>query len=100
MADPPEQQPLPQTPGWRFVHIGVEGDSVSIGGVNPWHCQWRSLSEPRIVVAHPQYPRERHEMFVHELDGPAGPIRFAAGEFSAGVWGFYVPESEAREGDA
>jgi hypothetical protein len=32
-------------------------------------------------------------MFVYELDSETGPIKFAAGEFSNGVWGFYVRES-------
>jgi hypothetical protein len=30
-------------------------------------------------------------MFVYEMTGSAPPIRFAAGEFSNGVWGFFVP---------
>jgi len=81
------------TPGWRFVHIGVEDDAVSIGGVSPWRSQWRRLPEPPIIVAHPSYPLERHTMFVYELEGPRGPVMFAAGELSNGVWGFYVPEA-------
>lgn len=30
-------------------------------------------------------------MFTYEVPGPDGPVAFAAGEFSNGVWGFYVP---------
>jgi hypothetical protein len=86
------------TPGWRHVHIGVENDDASISGVRFWKSRWRRLPDA-IVVAHPAYPQQRHTMFVYELDGPTGPLKFAAGEFSNGVWGFYVPESpvEAKE---
>jgi len=85
------------TPGWRFISIGFERERVSVAGVNPWGLKWRSLQEPPIVVAHPDWPLERHQMFVYELDSPRGPIKFAAGEFSNGVWGFYVPDSDAHE---
>jgi hypothetical protein len=30
-------------------------------------------------------------MFVYELVLPARRIKFAAGEFSNGVWGFFLP---------
>ena len=84
------------TPGWRCVHIGVENDDASFCGVSFWKSRWRRLSDQDIVVAHPSYPQQRHKMFVYELDGPAGPLKFAAGEFSNGVWGFYVPEAAGR----
>lgn len=73
--------------GWRFVSIGVEGQPTDIAGVNPWAAEWTATGS-RITVAHPQYPRERHVMRVYEVKGSAPPVRFAAGEFSNGVWGF------------
>ena len=87
------------TPGWKLVSIGVEGDHVSISGVNALRSEWSPMPEPPIIVSHPQYPRERHEMFVYELQGPRGLVRFAAGEFSNGVWGFYIPAPGARGRD-
>jgi hypothetical protein len=81
-------------PGWRFVSIGLEGDLVDIGGgVNPWTVKWVS-THGLIVVAHPSYPSERHVMFTYEVAGSNPPIVFAAGEFSNGVWGFFVPTLE------
>jgi hypothetical protein len=82
------------TPGWRFVSIGVEGADMSLEGVNPWmhERQWIRTGEGPITVAHPNYPAERHLMYVYELVFPDRRIRFAAGEFSNGVWGFYVPK--------
>jgi hypothetical protein len=78
------------TPGWRFVHIGYEGDDVEIGGVKVWGIKWVPLRD-RITVAHPMYPAQRHPMWTYQLPGPSGPVEFAAGEFSNGVWGIFVP---------
>ena len=62
------------TTGWMLVHIGFEGDSVDVGGVNPWGLDWKSLHDP-ITVAHPSYPIQRHTMWTYEVPGPSGPVR-------------------------
>jgi hypothetical protein len=79
------------TPGWRLVHIGFEGDAVEIDGLNPWAAGAWGASLGRIVVAHPSYPAQRHDMDRYRAAGPAGSVEFAAGEFSNGVWGLYAP---------
>lgn len=79
------------TPGWRFVSIGFEGEATDIFGINPWDAEWTS-THGRVTVSHPQHPSERHVMFTYEVKGSDPPAIFAAGEFSNGVWGFYVPE--------
>jgi len=76
--------------GWRFVSFGFEGQPTDVGGVNPWKVEWIATGG-RITVAHPQYPSQRHVMFTYEVAGSSPPIRFAAGEFSNGVYGFFVP---------
>ena len=81
---------LPVDEGWRFVSIGFDGQSTDVGGVDPWTVTW-TPTHGRIVVAHPSYPDERHVMLTYEVAGSTPPIVFAAGEFSNGVWGFYVP---------
>ena len=78
------------TSGWRFAWIGVEGNEVRIDGVNPWQVNWNA-TERRIVVPHPQYPAQRHQFEVYEIPDTDPPVVFAAGEFSYGVWGFFVP---------
>ena len=91
VEDQPVNDVTPITAGWRFVSIGFERDPVDIGsGVNPWSQKWRSLHR-RIVVAHPSYPRQRHLMDTYQIAGSDPPLVFAAGEFSNGVWGIYVP---------
>jgi hypothetical protein len=79
------------TPGWKHVAIGFEGDEVVLDGLNPWQLEWHSLEEPEITVAHPSYPQQRHPMWIYELRGQGKTVKFAAGEFSNGVWGFYIP---------
>jgi hypothetical protein len=80
------------TPGWKFVSIGFERAPVVIQGIDLWmhERQWVSSHE-RIVVSHPCHPSERHTMFVHTLEVDGRAIKFAAGEYSNGVWGFYEP---------
>ena len=67
---------------------------VVLEGINPWQHEreWRRTSEDPITVGHPSYPAERHAMFVYELVLPNKKIKFAAGEFSNGVYGFYAPK--------
>ncbi|MEM9110841.1 MAG: hypothetical protein AAGC72_12530 [Planctomycetota bacterium] len=77
------------SPGWQLVAIVIENQEVDLLGINPWNQEWVSLNIPPIVVAHPQYPNQKHKMSVYTLEANP-PIKFAAGEFSASVWGFYV----------
>lgn len=80
------------TPGWRFVHIGPEGDGITIDGITVWDTHWANM-ERRIIVAHAQYPNQRHSMHTYRASMTGHTLDFAAGEFSNGVWGFFVPDS-------
>ena len=77
------------TPGWRFLHVGFEGDQVELDGVRLWGVDW-GRSQGRIVVAHPSYPDQRHLMWIYRIPTERGVVAFAAGEFSNGVWGFFM----------
>jgi hypothetical protein len=91
-ADLESEEPMVDvTPGWRHVGTVPDGVAVSVGGPNPWPLQWHRLDEPPINVQDPLYPAQRHRMWVYELRSPDPTVRFAAGEFSNGVWDFYVP---------
>jgi len=72
--------------------IGFEGDEVLLDGLNPWQNEWYDLEEASIIVAHPSYPEQRHSMEISELRANGRTVKFAAGEFSNGVWGFYVQD--------
>ena len=77
--------------GWRFVSVGFEGQPTDIGGIDPWEVEW-TPTHGRITAAHPDYPSQRHTMFTYDVAGTTPPVVFAAGEFSSGVWGFFVPD--------
>jgi hypothetical protein len=72
---------------WKEAHIGVEGDGVVIHGVDIWKAEWQPTGED-VDLAHPAYPKQTHRYAVYVTDND---VKFAAGELSAGVWGFYVP---------
>ena len=78
------------TPGWRPVGMCWEGDEFDLEGINPWEHRWESQSE-RIVVAHPAYPAQRHDVDVWVIRAPDRIVRFAAGEMSNLAYGFFLP---------
>lgn len=80
------------TAGWRLLHVGFEGDDVRVAGINLWQAgDWAGTGR-RITVVHPSYPDQRHAMDIYLLDPDDPGSVFAAGEFSNGVWGIYVPD--------
>jgi hypothetical protein len=86
------------TPGWRFVAIVCSSDPVDLEGLNPWDHKWVGDWSKRVIVAHPSYPAQRHDMSVYEMrgldrQGIERAVRFAAGEFSNSVYGFYLPDA-------
>lgn len=84
------------TTGWEFVGIVFDGDPIEIEGVSPWSAGWDRIGSGQVVVAHPAFPWQRHEMSVYRLERSQPPIYFAAGEFSNTVWGFFRPTAETR----
>ncbi len=81
----------PVDEGWRLVSIGFEPHPAEVAGINLWDQAWTSTGQ-KITVAHPSYPSQRHHMWIYEATDTNPLIVFAAGEFSNGVWGFFVPE--------
>ena len=78
------------TPGWSSVGMCADGEIFDLEGLNPWNHEWVSQSE-RIVVAHPFYPSQRHDVSVWVIHAPDRIVRFAAGEMSNGAWAFFLP---------
>jgi hypothetical protein len=76
---------------WKVAHIGFAYDELSIGGKKVWKEKWRRIDFPDLKLGHPAHPNEIHSFLVYEIGDPKKPIRFAASELSAGVYGFYVP---------
>lgn len=81
----------PVDEGWRLVSIDFEQRGAEVAGINLWDRAWTPTGQ-KITVAHPSYPEQRHHMWIYEAADTNPLIVFAAGEFSNGVWGFFVPE--------
>jgi hypothetical protein len=77
--------------GWRFLAHGVEGQPLDLHGVNVWAFDWKAVPDLRARVKDPLY-RQEFLFGVFEIHAEGRVVRFAAGEFSANVWGFYVEE--------
>jgi hypothetical protein len=77
---------------WTQQHIGVEGDAVEIRGEKVWKQKWRAVEMPSLRLPHPSYPHQYHDFHVYQIGDTKELVRFAAGELSNGVWGFYVPK--------
>jgi hypothetical protein len=83
-------EPQSVTPGWRSIGMCCVGDEFDLEGIGPWQHEWVPQSE-RIVVAHPSYPAQRHEVDVWVIRDSDRIIRFAAGEMSNLAWAFFPP---------
>lgn len=76
---------------WRDVHVGFEGDDLKIGGIEVWCQDWCRTGEASVQLPHPSYQHQRHRFDIYKAGPQDSPVRFAAGELSNGVWGFYTP---------
>jgi hypothetical protein len=76
---------------WWDVHIGFEGDDFRLGGLAVWKEEWRPVDTGHLNLPHPTYRDQIHRYDIYEIGEAETLVRFAAGELSNGVWGFYVP---------
>lgn len=76
---------------WQFAGSSNEGEAFQIKGVNVWDQGWQLVPGQEAQVNDPVYGKEFIFRVFTILDGE-DKIEFAAGEFSNGIWGFYVRE--------
>jgi hypothetical protein len=75
---------------WKYLGHCCDGEPFRIDDVNVWSEKWEQVAEQASVVE-PVYGQ--HFTFnVYEIRTAERVIRFAAGEFSANVYGFYTAE--------
>lgn len=88
----------PVTPNWQVVGAVVEFDPIEVRGVNPWdhYHDWTEVG--RVTVRDPLYGWQQDHLTVYEITTAGGPLRFAAGEVSYGVWLFAVEATAASDG--
>lgn len=75
---------------WEAVGVVTEGEPIVIGGLNPWDFKWRAVRTEPLDLPHPSYPHQSHSVTVYEITNGDQRVRFAAGELSPNVYGFYV----------
>jgi hypothetical protein len=79
---------------WKFIGSSVEGARFEIRGVDVWSQQWvRDLEWDEADVKEPLYGQS-FTFHVYRIQTVSGVARFAAGEFSNGVFGFFVAEPQ------
>jgi hypothetical protein len=84
MQPPEEAAPSP----WKYLGHCVERDRFEIGGVSVWEHKWHRVPGLHAEIKDPLY-RQAYSFPVYEIRTERSIVRFAAGEYSANVWGFY-----------
>lgn len=74
---------------WSFFGSCVDGNTFEISGINVWTHSWNPVASERVAVIDPLHG-QNFQVRVYEITCDRGYIKFAAGEFSNCVWGFYV----------
>jgi hypothetical protein len=76
---------------WQFAGSSREKEAFEIRGVNIWDRGWQVVPGQEAHVHDPVYGQE-FIFRVYNIQDGEETIEFAAGEFSAGEWGFYTSE--------
>lgn len=82
---------------WTLCGVGVEEVPLEIEGTDVWSHEWYRLEFEPLVVAHPQYPQQRHKLWPYCIEPEQRCVLFAAGELSNGVWCFYAPDQQPQQ---
>lgn len=73
---------------WKYCGSCPDGAPFEIDGVDVWKCEWLSDSSELLPVRDPLY-HQLFEFHVYKIITGERVVRFAAGEFSNCIWGFY-----------
>ncbi len=71
---------------WQHEKTGVDGNTI-LFGVNIFNYEWESTGK-RVKVRDTHGEERNFTVYTVTIDGRQ--YEFAAGEFSACVWGFYL----------
>ena len=75
---------------WKLAGVVPDGREFKIQGVNVWSKKWNAIRNEFAHVQDPLY-KQPFTFQVYSIINDGVVIRFAAGEFSNCMWGFYVP---------
>jgi hypothetical protein len=76
---------------WIFLGSTVEKEPFYVKDSNIWDYKWKNVSNDPIVVIDPIHPLETKQIYIYSFNKGDEAIIFAAGEFTYGIWGFYLP---------
>jgi hypothetical protein len=77
---------------WKYIGTCTELQPFEIAGLNVWKFDWTRRGD-RAYVNDPLYNQE-FCFSVYEIRSGDHLVTFAAGEFSNGVWGFFLREQD------
>ncbi len=72
---------------WKFEIAGYEGNTT-LFGVNIFDYKWQDTYKS-VKVRDPLYGQV-HKFYIYTVNINGQKQEFAAGEFSNGIWGFYL----------
>lgn len=72
-----------------LIGICLSGEKLQVEGINVWDQKWKDYGKTTEVID-PKY-KETHVFQLYSIMKGDEEIKFLAGEFSNGVWGFYRP---------
>lgn len=72
---------------WHFAGAGQDG-YVILFGKNIFDYRWNNTHKS-VTVKDPLYNQD-HRFGIYEVEIDGEIHKFAAGEFSNGIWGFYI----------
>jgi len=75
---------------WKFIKSGVDGNCI-LFGINIFDYEWENTGQ-RVEVIDPLYS-QKHILEIYNAKINSENVTFAAGEFSNGVYGFYIRDS-------
>ena len=83
-------------PWMRRVADKLQAFPLVLGKIAVWEHEWGHVLGT-VEVTDPRY-HQPHRAAIYEIQDRDVTLRFAAAEFSNGVWGFYLPGSDDAEG--
>lgn len=79
---------------WKYVGNSGDRESFLIEGVDVWATPWEQPTREIAEVRDPLY-NQSFRFDVYQVTQGGTTVEFAAGEFSNGIWGFYVRSDSA-----
>lgn len=73
---------------WKFEGSCFDGEEFLIDDIDVWKLTWMRTGESKAMVVDPRYGQS-FAFPVYQISSMGVVFKFAAGEFSNGVWGFY-----------